>query len=247
MTRNPIRDGLRRIRLARYLARNGGRFVYHGIRVSIPPEVNFAMKKQVMRGSYEEPERQLIERHLDPSLPVIELGGSLGILSAYVNRMLRPGVRYTIVEGNGALIETCRENAASTRPDGPLTVIHAACAYGGDTVTFTESQNTLGNRVDSRARDGETLVSVPARTLSSLTGEETKGGYTLIMDIEGGELDVMEQDGGAFADCRLAIVEIHPGAFRERGRSESDFLKLAARAGLQPIERLGASIAFARS
>ena len=219
MTRNPIRDGIRSLRLARYLSRHGGRFDFHGIPVTIPRQVNFAMKRQVMNGTYEEPERQLVERHLNPNLPVIELGGSLGILSAYVNRMLAPGVPYTIVEGNGALIETCRENAASTRPDGPLSVIHAACAYGGDTVTFTQSQNTLGNRVDTQAKAGERLIRVPARTLSSLAGEQTKGGYTLIMDIEGGELDVMEKDGGAFAQCRLAIIEIHPGAFGERGSS----------------------------
>jgi len=241
----PIKIFFRRIRLAAYLKLNGGRFLYHGIPVSIPDAVTFSVKKHVMRGTYEEPERRLVERHLDPALPVVELGGSLGILSAYVNRRLSPGIPLTIVEGNGALIETCRQNAVSTRPEGPVHVVHAAIAYGMDNVSFSMSSNTLGNRIKAQAGEGTVLV--PARPLSSLIDERARGGYTLIMDIEGGEFDVMEQDPAALAGCHLAIIEIHPDYFRARGRSETDFLKLAEEAGLKPIDRIGQSIAFAKA
>lgn len=240
--RKPFREALRKARLAHYFGRTGGKFEFHGIAVDIPDRVNFAIKKQVMRGSYEEPERVLIERYINPDLPVVELGGSLGIISAFVNARLSPGVHYLIVEGNGDIIDTCRDNARSTRPHGPLTVLHAACAYGSDSVNFTRSTNTLGNRIEYHTI--ENSVPVPARTLSSLVDEEAREGYTLIMDIEGGEFDVLEQDASAFDGCQLAIIEIHPDAFEARGRTESDFMALAEMARLKPVDRIADTLAF---
>lgn len=242
----PIKEMLRRWRLAYYLSRHGGVFRYHGLPITVPDDVKFALKKQLMRGQYEEPERGLISRHLDPRLPVVELGGSLGIVSAYVGSLLMPEPSYTIVEANPRILDTCRANAASTRPDAPLSVIHAAIAYDTDSVTFTTSDNTQGNHIAAPGTPG--TMTVPAMTLSSVVaGHVGDSDYTLIMDIEGAEMAVMAKDGDAFARCALAVIEVHPRVFAARGESLDQFMALAKKAGMRLIDRDGDSLAFARA
>lgn len=230
------------MRVALHKKRHGGFFNYHGLDVSIPAEINFSIKKAVMNSTYEEPERLLVSRYVDPSLPVIELGGSLGILSSYLSNILNADTAYTIVEANPNIVDICRENALRPKPKRSLTVINAAIAYDVDAVRFEISDNILGNKISSG--DNVATVDVPARTLTSLVSEAMSAGYTLVMDIEGSELDVLEHDAEAFENCRLTIVEVHPKAYERRGKSEADFMSAAKSIGLKQIDRIENSVVF---
>ena len=43
----------------------------------------------LLMDEYEKEEREAVKRFLDPGLPVIELGGSLGVVSCVINKKLR--------------------------------------------------------------------------------------------------------------------------------------------------------------
>lgn len=235
----------RRARLAWYHWRHGPGFRYHGIPISIPDEIPYGIKRQLMQGTYEEPERRLVERFVDPALPLLEVGGSLGVLSAFIGRKLNPRTPFLVVEANCRIVEACRANARAGRgPDGRVTVLNCALAYGASEVSFPVEDNVHGNRLGST---GGQMVTVPARTLSDLRTELGEAGpFTLVMDIEGYELDVFERDGETLRTCALAIVETHPPHFAERGKSLDDFLALARGLGFEILAQDGVSYAFGR-
>lgn len=236
----------RQMRLAWYLRRHGGAFDFHGIAVQVPDDISFAVKKALMRRCYEEPERQLIARFMRSDLPVIELGGSLGIVSAFVNQRLAAGLHYTIVEANPRLIDICRTNAATTGNGDRIEVIHAACAYHTSSISFMASDNIHANRI---AQDGGTnTITVPAVTLKDLVARSVgMSAYTLIMDIEGAEWDVFENDREALARCALVIAEVHPFFFEEQGRRLDHFMAMVEATGFKIAGQVGNSYAFRRA
>jgi len=243
--RGPLKRLTRVLRLKLYHSLHGAGFRYHGIPITVPDEIPFGIKKQLMRGRYEEPERRLVERFLDPAVATIELGGSLGVLSAFIGSRLKPETPYLIVEANPRVLDTCRTNARTGRGTGQVEVLHGALAYGGDTVEFPIDDNVHVNRVGS-TKGG--TVSVPASTLAGFVEQLAGHGqpYALVMDIEGAEFDVFLNEPEAFAACSLAIVETHPHLFAERGKTVADFLELVRKAGMRVLAQDGISYAFGR-
>ncbi len=220
-----------------HLAANGGRFSFDGLSLELPATAPVKLQHSVISGHYEDSEIDLIKRHLPTDLPVVELGGCLGVVSAVIERKLGPGPEHLVVEAHPGLVGVCERNARSVGRKGRVGVVHGAVSYAGDTVRFEVSTNLHGNRIAEGDRRTSTVV--PATTLSALLGRiDAAGGYALVCDIEGAEYDVFARDQDALAKCRMAIVEIHPDVFAARGQSEAEFLALAGKAGLRQLERI---------
>ena len=244
--RAPWKALTRRLRLALYHWRKGPGFDYHGIRIELPDHIPFGMCRQLMQGRYEEPERRLVEKFMDPVLPVIEIGGSLGVLSSFIGSRLTPRTPFLVVEANSRIIGTCLTNARAGRgPCGLLTVINAALAYGTREIAFPVSDQIHANRIGA---DGPDMRVVPAKTLAQLREQLGEPGpFTLIMDVEGYEFEAFENDQGALASCSLAIVETHPGVFEAQGKTLDQFLDLVFSQGFEVLARDGTSYAFGRA
>lgn len=121
--RNAFRDFFRRRRLARHVARNGHRYIYHGLEVEVPGAAGattdaalLGVRNALLRQKYERDEAAMIMRHLPSGLPVIELGGSLGVVSRLLRSRLKPETPHLIVEANFDLIAICKANAEKGQP-----------------------------------------------------------------------------------------------------------------------------------
>ena len=167
---------------------------------------------------------------LTPLCRLVELGGSIGLISAYVGSLIEENVPCRIVEANRHIAGICRINANVARPNRNSLVEVAVLAYGAEEVGFFISENIHVSKI---AMEGEANEMVPATTLARQI-EKIGGsdGFTLIMDIEGAEYDVFEQEPHAFENCKLAIIEFHPDFFKNVGRSVDSFFLLAQRAGM---------------
>ncbi len=241
--RGPIREFFRSLRLAFYHWRKGPGFDYHGVPIDLPDRIMFTFKRQLMRGNYEEPERALIDKYLDPANAVIELGGSLGIISAYVTSKLDDSTPFSIVEANGAILDVCEKNANWKKRANQANVVHAAIGYDAPTIRFAASDNVHISRVAGE-NDANT-IEVPTISLSKVVADTAgENPYTLVMDIEGMEMDVLRREPAAFKNCALAIIEFHPGMFEQSGTSVEEFFALAQKAGLKTLEVTGNSAAF---
>lgn len=237
MNRNAFRDFLRRRRVAGHFARNGEVFDFHGVSVRLPRHVDVAAANALIRGKYEQEEAALIAKYLPAELPVIELGGSLGVVSALIRSRLRPAVRHLIVEANPRLIDVCSANAAAGGQGDATEVIHGAVYYDGPVARFGIAKEVHASAVGQGG--SAELVEVPAISLAELfrkLGSPER--FVLVSDIEGAEFDLFDHEAETLAHVELAIVELHPRNYAAQGRSEADLLRNASAAGLQVVERL---------
>jgi FkbM family methyltransferase len=216
------------IRRRYWLSTNGPVFQIYGLSIVVGEDIPWDTLKQIVRGHYEQAEKRLIERHLDRNAPVVELGGSIGVISALLRKTLAPGVPLTIVEANPSIVGLCRRNAQGLDPADTSKVINAAISYDGEAVRFSTAGDYLSGKL---AAPEDAAIVVPATTLAAVSAG--LDAYTLVMDIEGAEYDVFARDGQALQRCRRAFVEIHPDA----DRSEARFFELAAACGFRLIDR----------
>ena len=169
------------------------------------PAVSAALRYLLLTGKHEAPERMLVKRHLDPSLPLVELGGALGVVSCIANRRLHHPARHVVVEANPALIPVLARNR--TRNRCSFTVVNRAIAYDTATVDFVVHDNVLASGV--KAGEG-TRVAVATTTLADLVDEHGFETCTLVCDIEGAEVDIVHREGETLGSrVKTLIVEVH--------------------------------------
>ena len=246
MNRNAFRDFFRRSRVARHLAARGPVFDYHGLAVTMPQSAGLAAMNALLRGKYESEEAALIAKHLPADLPVIELGGSLGVVSRLIRSRLAPGTRHLVVEANPDLIEACSRNALAGAAPGATEVLNAALFRDGPEARFRIGEETHSNALDIGSGAGR-VVAVPAVTLKDLHQRiGSPSAFSLVADIEGAEFALFEKDAETLAKAALAIVELHPKEYAKACRSEGEMDGLIAAAGFRVTERL-ADVVLLRS
>ncbi len=232
-----IRDFMRWRRVRRHVAKHGWKFDFHGVTVGLPVMDSPGCASALLRGKYEAEEAALIAAHLPRDRAVIELGGSLGIVSALIGSRLDAGVAHVIVEANPALVETCARNAGvAARPAAALR--QAAVYYDGPVARFAAGGHVHANRLAASGDDAG-VIEVPAVTLESLwQGIGAPAGFTLVCDIEGGEVAMVQAEGAVLRHCDMVIMELHPGNYAGGKTTEDRLIAALAAAGLVLRQRV---------
>jgi len=154
---------------------------------------------------YEEPERKALRKFLDPELPVVELGACVGVVSCLTNRRLRRPEKHVVVEANPALLPLLEENRE--RNNCQFEIVHAAVSHGAETITFNVDDNILASSVRADERRGVVVSTV---TLERLLDEHGFRKATLICDIEGAELQLVEHELKTVSErISTIIMELH--------------------------------------
>ncbi len=164
------------------------------------------LRGKFVADTYELPERTLIAKHLPADARVLELGGSLGIVSCHVNRRLKDPKQHVVLEPNLDLISWLTRNRDA---NGCAFAIENKIVGLGGTAYLQKSHNSDSGQVSAKgATDGADAVET-----ITWRGLEDQYGFqfdTLIADIEGSEYDLLL----AFADhihaLRTIIIEMHP-------------------------------------
>lgn len=245
--RNAFRDFFRRIRVGRHVRANGDLYSYRGLEVECPLSAGLGVCNALMRGKYERDEADMILAHLPAHLPVIELGGSLGVVSRVIRSRLDAGTRHLVVEANPRIVETCRKNATRDAEEGATDVVNAALYYGAAKASFTLGPDVHSNALSGVGRRGEE-IEVDTVSLSALhqrLGAPER--FALVSDIEGGEYQIVRHEPEMLAKVEIAIVEIHPAAFAADGGSEAAFLAAFHERGLVEIDRRGDVVVMSRA
>jgi len=190
------------------------------------PLIKAQHKLELMLGEYEFPEREALKRFLNPALPVVEMGGAIGIVSCLTNKRLNDPSRHVVIEANPLLLPLLEENRR--RNNCQFQIVNAAVGYGSPTVDFTVFPNhylassavkpdhshlTPERRAIIKADPNTQLfqtVSAKAVSLKSVLDEHDFPRCTLICDIEGTEKDLVDNEVEVLRDrVELIIVEIH--------------------------------------
>lgn len=183
------------------------------------PAISTAVKSNFLRDEYEKPEREALKQFLDPALPVVEFGGSIGVVSCLTNKQLNDPRQHVVVEASSdvALLLEANRNHNRCR----FTVLRGAVAYGSDEVIFYQDANFLGSRAQTAFDKSVELnpvfstlvtnsIKVPTVNLQDILNRFDFAQCTLICDIEGGEADLVQYEAQVFRD-RVAtlMVEVH--------------------------------------
>ena len=213
--------------------------------VVIPGDVKLSIQAAIADGDYETAECDLIERHLPNDKPVIELGGCLGLVSCFTATRLLEETQHIVVEANPALTDACRQNATLGGLRGNTEVIQKAIAYDGREVAFSVGENIHIGKLAQGGEAGSVLVA-PVSLAELVERIGSPDNYSLICDIEGAELDILVRDSAALERCGMMIMEFHPMAYGEHGKTIDDLLVMIRRTGLSFLEQQQNVIAFAR-
>ena len=221
--------------LYRYIFRNvlektgtmdGCTFGTRGIEVEV-------LRNDVIDGVFEKFERSAVQQCTSPALPVVELGGCMGIVSCITNRRLADPSAHVVVEANPKVIPLLRKNRR--RNHGRFEIVNRAIAYGTPTIEYAPSTNFAGNSLEEKA--GTSMVSVQTTGLSDILARRKFGSYTLICDIEGHECELVEREGPSIAQAETIILETHA---RLVGDEKNDAM-------LERLKKLGFDIVASES
>jgi FkbM family methyltransferase len=163
---------------------------------------------------YETLERHAITQWLPRDLPAVEFGASIGVVSCLVNRHLRNPAAHICVEANPAIIPVLQRNRDSNRCS--FRIVHAALAYGVDSVEFGISESIVESSVLNA--DAVERVSVPTIGLATLLDDARFDSCSLVCDVEGAEGALVAHEGRTLAErVNTVILEVHPGYLGDHG------------------------------
>jgi FkbM family methyltransferase len=218
----------------------GGRFRADGCTFAVPKHLTTrSYRACFLRGDYEEEERALIRKLVKPEDTVLEFGACLGVVSCVTNRLLRDRSRHVVVEANPKLIPSIYKNRALN--NAGFLIEHCAISNKPEETFYLHPVYIVGGTSQRATNEPVRLPGRSWRELDARYGPFT----TLIIDIEGSELDVFQASEDLLARYRLVVAELHPWAIGEEGVQRCR--DLMARAGLRFVDRAGITEAWQRA
>ncbi|TYB80568.1 FkbM family methyltransferase [Maritimibacter fusiformis] len=190
-------------------------FELDGIKLRVPGHaLNDSLRRALESGKYEWNESAAIRRHAKPGDKVLDIGAGAGYVSALAARAVG-GDNVVAVEASPVMLEVLRQNLDGNGA-AAAQLIHGAVVddrFDADTVSFLVRDAFWASTIAGADAPRDKLAEVPALRLSALLEEHQPS--VVIMDVEGGELQLSQQ---AWPDCvRLVIMEIHTMVYPPSG------------------------------
>lgn len=184
-----------------------------GLDIELPAQASPVVRGLLWLGKYESAERYAVARFLPRDVPVVELGGSAGVVACLINRLQSEPGAHVVVEANPLVIPTLERNrqANSCR----FKTVNCAIAYAGALASFDVSEGFLASAV--RESPDDHTLQVPAMTLAELVAGEGFEAFSLVCDIEGAEADLVTREGATLQKAAALIMEIHPAVLGSEG------------------------------
>ncbi|MFO7920729.1 FkbM family methyltransferase [Rhodobacteraceae bacterium W635] len=171
-----------------------------------------ALLRRLESGEFESVEAAAARARVAPGMPVLDLGGGLGVVSTILAR--GAGAENLVsVEANPALIPVLRANL-ERNGQGAARVLHGA-VVGGDGGGRSRFQIPRGILGSSLARPGvpeDEVTEVPSLGLQTLLYDHRP--ELVMMDVEGAEEHLFDQPWNP--ELRFLVLELHPPRYPER-------------------------------
>lgn len=189
--------------------------ICHGVKV---PQSRFMNETRVARingGRYEGDEIRGALHVVREGDNVLELGAGIGLVGA-VAAMNRGPARVIAFEANPGLIDTIEALYRLNEIENVISVRNQVLVAGAerpDTITFHLHKSYLGSSLNPRQGKTTEAIEVPTAGFDDLRQEMQPD--VILMDIEGGELDFLENanlDG-----VRAIVMEFHPEVYDVAG------------------------------
>lgn len=192
---------------------------YHGVAVPCSDFLNEKRIERLDAGEYEGAEVRGALSVVTARDHVLELGAGIGVVGAAVALNCRPARMFSY-EANVRLVPVIEKTYEINGLSGAIKLRNRVLLAGPDrpeTVTFYLKNSYLGSSLADSDRRATTPVVVGTDSWEAMRAELAPS--VLIMDIEGGELDLLRHadlDG-----IRAVILEFHPDVYGKPGMQEA--------------------------
>jgi FkbM family methyltransferase len=181
-----------------------------GLRIEVPSRY---LAGVLRLGGFEIYERELVVQHLPRELPLIEIGGGLGLVSCLANRRLANPRAHICIEANPHITTLLQRNR--DRNGCQFSIISAALAYDATEVTLGVDDNIAESAVGDIARPS---VTVKAVRLADVLETAQFERFSLICDIEGAEQALFREEGDLLRErAETIMIEVHPHIYGKDG------------------------------
>lgn len=156
---------------------------------------------------YESKEILMVSKFLNSENNVVELGSSIGIVSAQI--LKKNNGKKIFIEANPHLIPLLKRNVAlnQSKSQFDVTIENYVINNENKPVFFMlEKDNLTGKMSFNENKDS---VKVEGINLSTLLEKHNVLSFSLVMDIEGSELELIKLDHTAFKNCKQILAEFH--------------------------------------
>jgi FkbM family methyltransferase len=177
--------------------------------IPLGDHVTPAIRQELEAGDYEQAELAALRAVLTPDHVVMEIGTGLGLLSAWCARIVGSERVFTF-EANPALETAIRELYRLNHVSPRLEICVLAESEGS--AEFHPQSEFWASSVFAASADSESIT-VPARSFSQ--ARSVIRPTVLIVDIEGGELDLVRH--ADFEGVEHMLMELHPDVIGEAG------------------------------
>jgi FkbM family methyltransferase len=174
--------------------------------IAVPPRTANKIKAAIFFGLYEYPEKVMIRKWLPAKRDVIEVGGSLGVITNFIRSRLDKDALMVTVEANRALIPFLKQNVANGVCSTSKTIVMHGAASAAPIQFVQGSTNLSGQLIESRLNEG---IYVPNYSISQIAFMHKLTSYSIVMDIEGSEYDLLENDLEGILKAKCIICELH--------------------------------------
>jgi FkbM family methyltransferase len=166
---------------------------------------DFPTKVELIMNKYEAPERRAVARYIRRHLPVVELGGSMGVVACVTNRFLKRPAAHVVVEANPLVIPQLELNRSLNRCQ--FEIVNRAIAYEMESVTFRPSSNVCVSSITTVG--DQPPVTVQTIQLGDIVRDHGFTRFNLICDIEGLEYDLVRHEMDVVKNADTIILETH--------------------------------------
>ena len=182
-------------------------FKKNGLTIHIPFHLtDIPFRGRFVQGKYEKEEATHLSNYLSADDKVLELGSCLGYVSCLTNKLLENKEQHVVLEANPHLLEWIKKNRQENNCH--FKVEHSIIS-GQKINEFYIHDLIVGG---STKRKTKHKIAVEGTSFSALSEKHNINFNTLIMDIEGGELDLFREHGKEIANFQKIFFEVHPFA-----------------------------------
>lgn len=188
-----------------------------GLRFAVPRHLVDSKTRWLLRhGQYEAAEAKTTVQILDPSLPLVEFGGGLGVIGCLTNPLLDRPQDHVVVEMNPAVLPYLAENRR--RNECAFEIVGAALAYPGSTPPENGPATAASGKQEGRAgwdlgdryenHDPEAIARVTLKQILDARGWKQAN---VILDVEGMETQLVDHELDVLSRHAATLcVELHP-------------------------------------